>query len=115
MPKRFSHWKCSGCQKKRQGGSIEIDCFDCRKTIQVNNRKVDKSDYYICGTCFKNNHTNSIDILREPEQVLICKLNAAGEMWGFDIREPNAEQIAAIERAKYLRDCGLAQMKEKAD
>jgi hypothetical protein len=105
------NWQCSTCSKKRQGGKVEIQCFDCRKTIEVGKSKINVSDYYICGTCYKHHATASIDIFREPAQILIRKFNAAGEMHGFDIRFPTDEQKESLERAKTLRDCGIAQMR----
>lgn len=104
------NWRCSTCSKKRQGGKIEIQCFDCRKTIEVGKSKVEKSDYYICGNCFKHYRTASIDIFRETGQIITIKLHAAGEMDGFDISFPTDEQKRAVERAKTLRDCGIAQI-----
>jgi len=107
-PNRQS-WRCSTCSKKRQGGKIEIQCFDCRKTIEVGKSKVEKSDYYICGNCFKHHRTASINIFRETGQIITIKLHAAGEMDGFDISFPTDEQKRAVERAKTIRDCGIAQ------
>lgn len=103
------NWRCSTCSKKRQGDKLEIQCFDCRKTIEVGKSKIQKSDYYICGSCYKHHGTNSIDIFREREQILTHKFNAAGEMNGFDISYPTAEQKESVEKAKLIRDCGLAQ------
>ncbi len=104
------NWRCSTCGKKRQGEKIEIQCFDCRKTIEVGKSKVEKSNYYICGNCFKHDKTASIDIFRETGQIITIKLHAAGEMDGFDISFPTDEQKESVEHAKLLRDCGLAQM-----
>ena len=106
-PKR-PKWRCKACIRKRSGGYIEIQCFDCQKTIEIRKSKVRKSDYYICGRCFKHNHTKSIDIFRETGQILSIKFNAAGEMNGFDIRFPNEEEKESLERAKNLVDCGIA-------
>lgn len=107
-PKR-PKWRCKACiNKKHPGRKIEIHCFDCQKTIEIRKSKVRKSDYYICGHCFKHNHTKSIDIFQETGQIIIIKFNAAGEMNGFDIRFPTDEQKADFERAQNLVDCGIA-------
>jgi hypothetical protein len=36
------------------------------------------------------------------------KLNAAGEMTGFDIRYPSTEEAASVQRAVAIRDAGTS-------
>jgi hypothetical protein len=119
-PNFVKTWRCTTCRKKTQSVNrsekIEIQCFDCCKTIKIRKASLQVSNYYICGNCFKNNGTNSIDILREPEQIIIWKMNAAGEMNGFDIRYPTDEEKAQTEKAELILSEGLRQIEaDKSD
>ncbi len=48
--------------------------------------------------------------LRQPGMILVHKLNAAGEMNGFDIRYPTTEEAANVEPARLIRDIGRGQL-----
>ncbi len=79
------------------------------KQLKSENLKLSRVITIICGNCFKHHRTASIDIFRETGQIITVKLHAAGEMDGFDISFPTDEQKRAVERAKTIRDCGIAQ------
>ena len=107
LGKRAS-WTCSGCSK---GPRVLVSCFRCKKTVFVPACRVVASDYYLCGPCEKSGHED-IEGLKNPEQIIIWKVNAAGEMNGFDIRYPTPEEARSVERAKAVLNAGLKKVAE---
>ena len=113
LPKHHATWECSTCAKARAGHTVAIACLHCHKEIAIRPSKVEQSDYYMCGHCVKLYGTKPLDSLRQPGQILAHKFNAAGEMDGFDIRYPTPEEAASVERARLIRDIGMAQLQRE--
>lgn len=113
MPKHHATWECSTCAGARAGARVSIACFHCQRTIRLRPSRVEPSDYFLCGPCGRVYGTRPLDGLRQPGQILVHKMNAAGEMTGFDIRFPTEEEAAAVERARHIRDLGLAQLQQE--
>lgn len=113
MPKHQSDWECSTCAGARAGARVSIVCFHCDKAIRLRPSRVVPSDYFLCGPCVRVYGTHPLAGFRQPGQILIHKMNAAGEMTGFDLRYPTEEEAAAVERARHIRDLGLAQLQQE--
>lgn len=113
LPKRHATWECSTCAKARAGHKLTIACWHCHKEIAIRPSKVQPCDYYVCGHCVKLHGTQLLDGLRQPGQILVHIFHAAGEMEGFDIRYPTPEEAASVERARRIRDLGLAQLQRE--
>jgi hypothetical protein len=113
LPAHHATWECSTCAKARAGHKVAIACFHCHKEIAIRPSKVCQSQYYLCGRCVKLHGTHPLDGLRQPGQILIRTLNAAGEMEGVDLRYPTREEAASVERAKLIRDIGIAQLQRE--
>ena len=88
-------------------------CFHCRKEVSIRPSRVEQSDYFLCGHCVKLYGTKPLDGFRQPGQILVHKLHAAGEMHGFDMRYPTPEEAAGVERARLMRDIGMAQLQRR--
>ncbi len=57
--------------------------------------------------------TKPLEGLRQPGQSLAHTLKAAGDMDGFDLRYLPPEEAASVERARLLRDIGMAQLQRE--
>ena len=112
MPRHHATWECSTCQKAR-APKITLTCWHCHKDIAIRPSKVRGYTYYICGHCVKVHGSKLLDHLRQPGQILVHDFYAAGEMHGFDIRYPTEEEAAGVERARHIRDLGLAQLQQE--
>jgi hypothetical protein len=110
LPRHHATWECSTCDKARAGRKVAIACFHCHKEISIRPSRVEQSDYFLCGHCAKLYGTKPIDGFRKPGHILVHKWNAAGEMNGYDIRYPTPEEAASVERARLIRDIGMAQL-----
>jgi hypothetical protein len=113
LPKHHATWACSTCAKARAGRKVSIVCFHCRKEISIRPSRVEQSDDFLCGHCVKLYGTKPLDGFRQPGQILVHKLHAAGEMHGFDMRYPTPEEAAGVERARLMRDIGMAQLQRE--
>lgn len=113
LPRHHATWECSTCAKARAGQKVSIACFCCHKEILIRPSKVHQSDYYLCGRCVKTYGTKPLDGLRQPGQILSHTFNAAGEMDGFDLHYPTPEEAASVERARLIRDIGMAQLQRE--
>lgn len=65
-------------------------------------RKVEKCQYYVCGTCVKNGREKELAVLQSEGQILSITFNAAGPFYGYNIKYPNKLEQEALQRAKNL-------------
>lgn len=85
---------------------VTIKCAGCAKTQTLRPRKVEKCDGYYCGRC------DFRPPLAPEGQLSIITNGAAGGFWGDRHETPDAEMLAALERARVLRPAGLKRMGE---
>ena len=107
MSKHHATWECSTCQTAR-AAKVTLACWYCHKTITIRPRSVRQHAYYLCGYCVKVYGSSVLHGERQPGQIMVHDMNAAGELDGFDLRYPTEEEAEAVERARHIRDLGLA-------
>jgi hypothetical protein len=112
LPKHHATWECSTCKGTRVA-KVVLGCFHCQKTVSLRASQVQHSDYFLCGHCVNLYGTKPIDGFRQPGQLMVHKLHAAGELNGYDIRYPTPDEAASVDRAKLIRDIGIAQLQRE--
>ncbi|WP_019009257.1 hypothetical protein [Deinococcus aquatilis] len=80
---------------------VTLNCAGCAKTQTLRPRKVEKCDRYFCGHC------DFRPPLAPEGQVSSVTNGAAGGFRGYRHETPDAEMLAALGRARVLRDAGL--------
>lgn len=85
---------------------VTIRCAGCAKTQTLRPQKVERCDGYSCGGCdFSPPHP--------PEgQITVMVSGAAGGFRGYRHEIPDAERLAALGRARVVRDAGLERIGE---
>lgn len=85
---------------------VTTKCAGCAKTQTLRPRKVERCDGYYCGRC-------EFSPPRPPEgRVTVIVGGAAGGFWGYRHETPDSEMLAALGRARVLRDAGLKRIGE---
>lgn len=70
--------------------------------------KIRKCDYLMCRDCRKS----GVKVERAAGEIEIRTMDAApGDWTGIDVRKPTEEEQRSINRAKMIRDIGIAQLK----
>ena len=83
-----------------------IKCAGCAKTQTLRPRKVERCDGYYCGRC------DFRPPLAPEGQISIITNGAAGGFWGYRHGTPDSAMLAALGRARVLRDAGLKRLGE---
>ena len=65
-------------------------------------------DYYVCHPCQKS---HNYEVARDDDEIMEMVWNAAPGGWmGYNVRKATPDERASMERAKAIRDAGIAQM-----
>lgn len=97
-------WKRTGWKAEPP---IEVRCDGgCGKTQSIRKRRIRKAAFYVCS------HICEAKLPRKPEVfVRVVDYNACGGFTGITDRAPSPWERAAIERARFLRDIAMEQLR----
>jgi hypothetical protein len=93
---------------------ITIACAGCGRTQQLRPSKLLNCDYYTCGTSSPCKANPDWKHPARPEGFIMrIHMNAAGAFTGYQIMPATEEELAAIARARAIRDEGVRQALER--
>ncbi|ADH65435.1 hypothetical protein Mesil_3648 (plasmid) [Allomeiothermus silvanus DSM 9946] len=99
-----------------QTEKVTIYCYGgCGRSVTLQKSKVQKADYYICGSRESGAQCEARLPPLSPGKVRYAVINAAGSFWGYTDEWPDTETAASVMRAQEIRAAGLAQMDIEKD
>ena len=92
---------------KKTAPKITIACFSCGRTQTLRKSKLQECSLYTCGlgSCAQSGEEPPAVLF--PATIKTITYNAAGGFCGVRYEVPDADHVAAVERAKAIRDAAM--------
>ena len=86
----------------------QADCHGgCGRSVILRKNKVHPADYYLCHSRQDGSQCAATLPPLQPGKVRVVDMNAAASFWGYRDVWPDAQQAAAVMRAREILAAGL--------